>query len=196
MKVWIPCIHANSGHDVFMRNLARGLKNLGYDVRFELLSRRYAFVPDALRLLPNRHKADVVIIGLEHAFALRQHAKKLVAILHHCVLDAAYQPYCTRLQKLLHRTAVRSWEGKSLKVSDVVVAVSNYTANSLQAALGGRRATVILNGIDVNYFCPSENTTRHRSSPFRLLYVGNPSRRKGADLLVPIMQRLGDDFIL
>jgi len=32
--------------------------------------------------------------------------------------------------------------------------------------------------------------------PFRLLFVGNPSRRKGADLLAPVMKKLGADFEL
>ena len=36
----------------------------------------------------------------------------------------------------------------------------------------------------------------HSKEPFRLLFVGNPTRRKGADLLAPIMNELGPKFEL
>jgi glycosyltransferase involved in cell wall biosynthesis len=55
--------------------------------------------------------------------------------------------------------------------------------------------TVIPNGIDTDFFTPG--TTTPDSDPrFRLLFVGNPTKRKGADLLEPLMSRLGSDYVL
>jgi glycosyltransferase involved in cell wall biosynthesis len=59
-----------------------------------------------------------------------------------------------------------------------------------------RSATVIHNWIDTKVFYPNLTTPSDPRRPFRLLFVGNPSRRKGADLLAPIMQELGSEFEL
>jgi glycosyltransferase involved in cell wall biosynthesis len=55
----------------------------------------------------------------------------------------------------------------------------------------GERLQVIHNGLDTARFCPGE---RNASGRFRLLFVGNPSRWQGADLLAPLAARLGDGF--
>jgi glycosyltransferase involved in cell wall biosynthesis len=72
--------------------------------------------------------------------------------------------------------------------------VSHYTAASLFRAFGIQSSIVIPNWVDTELFKPLAQPTE--SHPFRLLYVGNISRRKGSDLLVPIMTELGPGFEL
>jgi glycosyltransferase involved in cell wall biosynthesis len=57
-----------------------------------------------------------------------------------------------------------------------------------------KRTDVIPIGIDLEKFSPSLRLAPHQ--PFRLLYVGNWSARKGVDLLAPIMKALGPGFEL
>ncbi|MCX7631648.1 MAG: glycosyltransferase family 4 protein, partial [Geminicoccaceae bacterium] len=75
-----------------------------------------------------------------------------------------------------------------------VVAVSHYTAQVTEQVFGCADIGVILNGVDCRRFFPLERQRPQR--PFRLLYVGNWSMRKGVELLAPILCRLGEGFVL
>jgi glycosyltransferase involved in cell wall biosynthesis len=76
-----------------------------------------------------------------------------------------------------------------------LVAVSEYTAQQTERAFGIRRPVVIHNGIDLDGpFQPDKS--RLPAEPFRLLFVGSWSIRKGVDLLGPILQELGARFEL
>ncbi len=113
------------------------------------------------------------------------------------VLDPALAPYKSQAQRLYHEQVIRRFVMASAKRADAVVAVSEYTANVFAECLRGPRPTVILNAVDTDFFSPEPNAIRTESRrPYRLLYVGTLSRRKGADLLAPIMRRLGQDFQL
>jgi glycosyltransferase involved in cell wall biosynthesis len=75
------------------------------------------------------------------------------------------------------------------------VAVSEYTARQAASVFGVHAVDVIPNWVDVGRFRPGEARSAPQR-PFRLLFVGNPSRRKGADLLPRIAAELGDGFEL
>jgi glycosyltransferase involved in cell wall biosynthesis len=81
-----------------------------------------------------------------------------------------------------------------LRRAQAVTAVSSYTANQVRAVFDRQVVTVIPNGIDTVVFQPGPDRPPHQ--PFRLLFIGNWSRRKGTDLLAPIMRTLGSDFEL
>ena len=67
----------------------------------------------------------------------------------------------------------------------------------LQAVFGIKNAHVIHHGVDTEYFCPApESDLRTDNRPLQLLFVGNLTRRKGADLLPSIMSALGSQFTL
>jgi len=117
-----------------------------------------------------------------------------VATAHHSVHDPALRPFKTWLQALYHRLWIKSLERWILRRADRVVAVSQYTAHQVQATFGTEGIEVIYNGLDTDQFHPPAARDPHQ--PFRLLYVGSWSARKGCDLLAPIMQKLGEDFEL
>lgn len=85
-------------------------------------------------------------------------------------------------------------EAAVLTRADAVTAVSAYTADQVRAVFRRDNVAVIPNGIDTQVFRPGPN--RPPRQPFRLLFVGNWSLRKGADLLPEIMKRLGPNFEL
>ena len=197
MKVWLPYIHAGSGSDVYTERLAAGLRAAGHEAVLTPVDRRWQYLPWRYLSVPAPADTEITLANLGAGFAFRRPPAKLVLVEHHCVFDPAFAPYRSRKQALVHETLLRHIERKSLAVCDALVTVSAYTAESLRATLGGPAATVILHGIETDYFTPPETPApRAGGRPFRLLFVGNLSRRKGADLLPAIMDRLGPGFEL
>lgn len=88
-------------------------------------------------------------------------------------------------------------------MADTVTCVSQYTKRMLEKTFGYSDIQVIYNGVNPEVFRPIEidrDTLCRRfglaGNERILLFVGNPSRRKGADLLPKIMNRLDDSYIL
>lgn len=76
-----------------------------------------------------------------------------------------------------------------------ITAVSDYTARVAMTAFPWERGIqTIHNWVDTSVFAPVNRTAPN--TPFRLLFVGNVSVRKGRDLVVQIMARLGPNFEL
>jgi glycosyltransferase involved in cell wall biosynthesis len=98
------------------------------------------------------------------------------------------------MQALYHRHYIYPREVANLKRAQRIIAVSHYTANKAATAFGFGPIEVIHNGVDTVKIAPILRTEPHR--PFRLLYVGNWSARKGVDLLAPLMKTLGEGFEL
>ena len=197
MKIWLPYVHAGSGSDVYTERLANGLRASGHETVLTPVDRRWQYLPWRYLSVSAPSDADITLANLGAGFAFRRPGTKLVLVEHHCVFDPAFAPYRSRKQAIVHETLLRHIERKGLKVCDALVTVSDYTAKSLRATLGGPAATVILNGVETDYFTPPETPApRNEGGPFDLLFVGNLSRRKGADLLPAIMDRLGPGFEL
>ncbi len=115
---------------------------------------------------------------------------------HHCVRDPGYAPYRSFAQAAYHEGLLRFYERWSLEAADAIVAVSRHTARSLDRVYGVKDVQIVLNGLDTEFFTPGPAKEPLDGRKFRILFVGNPIRRKGFDLLEPIMERLGDGFVL
>jgi glycosyltransferase involved in cell wall biosynthesis len=158
---------------------------------------KWQYLPWFLRQHPAPLGTDIVLCNSWNAFAFRRPGTVLVAVEHLFVLDPALAPYKSLAQAFFHHGFVWHFEKATRRNADRIVAVSSYTASAYQAKLGGEPPQVILNGIDTDFFTPPPGGREPLANrPLRILFVGNLSRRKGADLLVPIMQHLGDGFEL
>jgi glycosyltransferase involved in cell wall biosynthesis len=101
------------------------------------------------------------------------------------------------VQRLVHGVFWNHYERWTLNCADRIVCVSQYTAKSIKPLAEGHRVNVISNAIDTEFFSPpADQSSREDESPFRMLFVGNLIRRKGADLLPDIMLSLGSNFEL
>lgn len=194
VKVWFPAIRAGTGIDVFTERLSEGLRGLGVRTEVTWLPRRAEYLPWSVPVPSTPSGVSIVHVNtwLHRRFIPRK--LPVVATMHLCVHDAALAPYKSGLQSWYHRRWIAGLEAAVLHRADRIVAVSRYTADRTQEAFGLRDIGVIHNGVDPGFFAPTARTEPHR--PFRLLYIGSWSRRKGVDLLDPIMRRLGDDFEL
>jgi glycosyltransferase involved in cell wall biosynthesis len=195
LKVWLPAVRANSGADVYTQRLATALERHGVLAEISWFPLRYEFAPFLLKNVSPPAGTDIVIANSWNAFAFKRTGLPLIVIEHHCVFDPAFSPFQSTAQNLYHRFLIKPYAMRSFRAADAIVAVSEFTARSLQWNAGLENVQVIYNWIDTDVFCP---TTEDRpiGRPFRLLYVGNPSRRKGGDLLAPIMRKLGAGFEL
>ena len=97
---------------------------------------------------------------------------------------------------MFHDTIVRHGVTRSYKLAGRTVALSRSSAESMRLVFPGLNPLVIPNGVDLDFFTPPDERRPLAGREIRLLFVGNLSRRKGADLLVPIMERLGERFVL
>lgn len=187
---------ARGGVDVWMDNIHRAMVQAQVPSELRLLPHRYNFVPF---LLPLTRRGDwagtarLVHSGSRAGFALRARGRPLVVTVHHLVADPAYRPYTRPAQRLFHRLE-RLYDGRSIAGADAVACVSDYTRRQVVALYGRHDAQVVYNGIDTERFRPVGAPPA--APPFRLLFVGNRIRRKGADLLEPLLEALGEGFEL
>ena len=193
-RVWFPAIRAGSGADVFTQRLADGLNGQGIRAEITWLPHRAEYAPWSVPTPKPPAWANIVHVNTWlHPRFIPLHLP-VVATMHHVVHDPAFAPYRTRAQALYHRFWIKPIETAVLRRAQAVTAVSRYTAAQVRAVFGRDDVNVILNGIDTDIFHPGPVRAPHQ--PFRLLFVGNWSQRKGTDLLAPIMQKLGPDFEL
>lgn len=196
MKVWLPAVRTSSGTDVFTQRLAAALASGGVEVEVTWLPLAFELLPSLHRTLRTPPGCDVIHANSWTGGALLDRSLPVVVTVHHLVHDPEYAPYRTPLQAIYHRHHVYAWERAAIAGAKMVTAVSPHVAGSVAECLGRRDVQVIPNWVDCTRFTPPVGRTRSGGTPTRILCVANRSRRKGADLLEPLLRELGDGFEL
>ena len=198
LTIWLPTIRAGSGADVFAIRLAQGLERAGHRPVLQWFAHHYELTPWRLIGVAPPKGVDVIHTGSWQAFAFQRSGIPLVITEHQYIKHPAFIPFRGRLQSLYHRILVERWMSKSYACADAIVAVSNFCAEPMRKDLG-REVTVVHNWVDTELFAPSCDEQKNDTVPadgkcFRLLFVGNPSRWKGTDLLPEFAEQLGERF--
>ena len=152
------------------------------------------YAPGLLRLTKAPKGTEAVLTNSWNGFAFHRKGLRSVCVEHLFVLDPELDPYKSFAQSTFHKFMVGRFIARSYRSADRVVAVSAYTAGQIRSRFPDVAAEVNLNGVDVDRFAPSAEA--REDGPFRLLFAGNATIRKGADLLAPIMEQLGEQFEL
>lgn len=187
---------ARGGVDVWMENIQQAMERAHLPCRLRFLPHFYNFAPF---LLPLALRGDwpgparLVHSGSRAGYFLRAPGRPLVVTVHHLVADPSYRPYTRPAQRLFHRLE-RLYDGLSIAHAGAVACVSRYTREQVVRLYGRTDARVVYNGIDTDFFRPPPK--RPAAPPFRLLFIGNRTRRKGADLLDPLLEQLGPGYEL
>ena len=192
--IWLPAVRRGTGADVFTERLCDGLVARGMRAEICWLPPRAEYLPWSVRAPAIPDWVDVVHVNswLHRRFYDK---RTRVVTVHHSVHDPVLSAHKTPAQAAYHRGWVWPTERAAIQSADAVTAVSEYTAGQVRSTFVCADVEVIHNGIDVALFKPVRREIREAGS-FRLLYVGSASRRKGADLLAPIMALLGNAFEL
>jgi starch synthase len=193
MRVWLPYAETGGGLDVSTRFLARGLTAAGHDAVDQCFPHWLQYFPWAMKQVQPPPGTDVIISSTWTGFAFHRPDTVNITVERLFVLDPAYRPYRSFGQAVFHESLVRHFVSRSVLTADECVSVSRYSAKALAKRLG------FLNAVDTEFFSPLARNARlfdRANRPFRLLFVGNFSRRKGADMIPEIMRRLGPAFEL
>lgn len=195
MKIWLPSLRVGTGADVFVERLAAGLARAGHDPVVQWFPAHFELHPWSLRGVAAPAGTDVVHSASWTAFAVKRPGLPLVVTEHHYVHHPCFAPYRTLPQRLYHELFIGTCLRLSYARADALVAVSHNTAEAMRRDYPGHDIRVIHNWVDTSVFRPlAQPGERESGAPFRLLFVGNPSRRKGADLLPRLAQMLGPGF--
>ncbi|PCI70849.1 MAG: group 1 glycosyl transferase [Piscirickettsiaceae bacterium] len=194
INVWFPTVRAKSGSDVYTTRLCAALKKRGVNCEITWFSQLHEFIPFFMGIKSPPKNTNIIHTTSWNAFAFQSKKTPLVCTLHHNVFDPELSAYKSILQSVYHNYLIRDFETKSLKKSSINIAVSQYTANSYEKTFNINNTKVIHNWLDTDAFKPPQ--IRIKNKTFKLLFIGNFSRRKGADLLPKIMSRLGKGYEL
>lgn len=195
MKIWLPYVVCGSGTDVFTRRLEKFFNAAGHTAVTTPYAHNFQYAPRLLTWTHGPRDYDIVLANSWNGFAFKRDDRPVVVVEHLCVFDPALRPYTSFAQRIFHRGIVYPHEKLSLHSATKWVAVSEYTGRAAQSAFRCSAPQVIHNGVDTQFFSPGSVQPR-AGRPFRILFIGNLTRRKGADLLSPIMSRLGERFEL
>jgi glycosyltransferase involved in cell wall biosynthesis len=201
LKILCPIV-TGSGLETYHQRLAIGLSGLGVQTVFYRYSPGWEIFPWLLRRIYSRSSAhdascDLVHTNAEFGFIFsREEASSLITF-HHSTIDSEYLARLSFLKRFNQKHRIKRFVRRSVKCASGLVAVSWATKDMICHALQSELPIqVIHNGIDTEYFAPglpNENAVRR---PIRLFFSGNLSWRKGADLLAPVMNRLGEGYKL
>lgn len=197
MKIAFPIITASSGSDVYYRLLCSCLKKNGIDAKVLELDYRYEFIPLLHRQICKKlEKYDIIHSNGDYGHLFKVAGKPLIASLLHNVFDPYYQIHTTFPQKLYHFGLLKRRLRKSIELSNRIICISKATQKSFQDtfSIKTKKLVTIYNGIDTNFFKPPSKPTQIKKGS--LVFVGNFSKRKGADLLGPVMEQLGNNYTL
>lgn len=192
MKVWLPALRVGTGTDVFTLRLADALRARGVDAEI-------AWFPAGLELAPwlmGRRRpppgTDLIHGNGWTVAPFLGRGIPVVTTVHHLVHDPAFAAYRSPAQALYHRWHLRHRDARAIREAAAVTAVSRYVAGTVRDLFGRHDVKTIGNWVDTDRYRPASRPEQARSDALRLLWVGNPSRRKGADLLPVLSARLGD----
>lgn len=194
IAVWFPTVRCGTGTDVFTINLVKSLNEQGIRAEITWLPLRAEYAPWTVKI-PTPPKW-VTVVHISTWLHPRFIPKNLpvIATLHHSIHDDALISYKGWLRTAYHHYWIRHIERATMQRANNVIAVSQFSAQVAQEKVINSPIDVIYNGIYTQRYQPPKDRKPHY--PFRLLYVGGWKTLKGTDLFPPIMEELGQDFVL
>jgi L-malate glycosyltransferase len=122
---------------------------------------------------------------------LAQNPSRVVTF-HSFDIDADDMEQASTVQRFYYKNVLRHAVIAATKSADRLVAVSKFVADCVRrhCTVDTKPVEVIYNGIDTQRFRPMKEVDRDR--PLRVLFVGNPTRRKGFHLLAELAAQLPD----
>lgn len=193
--IWFPTVRCGTGTDVFTITLVEELNKLGIRAEITWLPHHAECLPWLVEKPKAPDWATVAHINTWLHPRFIPSNLPIVATLHHSIHDPELQSYKGFLRTQYHNYWIKNIERKTIQRADKVVAVSQFAANITQQHVIEIPISIIYNGVDTKKFVPKENNNIANES-FQLLYVGSWMRRKGGDLLAPIMKELGENYVL
>ena len=192
--IWFPAVKTNTGTDKFTEQLVAALNQRGFQAEIAWLPHHAEYLPWLVPIPQKPSWANIAHINTWlHPRFIPKHLP-VIATLHHATHDPQLQPYKGWLRSQYHKRWIQPIERTVIQTANHVIAVSHFAAHITQQHIINKPMSVIYNGINTqSFFSLPDKQPQH---PFRLLYIGAWRKLKGVELLAPIMQALGGDYIL
>lgn len=140
---------------------------------------------------------DIIHSNISCGFAFKRDLP-LVVTAFHFMHDSDVMNKSSIPQKAYYRL-LWNYENNSLRKADLVTCISKYTKYKLEELFEYSDSKMIYPGINYDLFspkCVSRDSYGMDEKKIILLFVGNMSTRKGADLLPKIMEKLSEKYLL
>ncbi len=155
---------------------------------------KWTMIPFLLKFAAPFGNADIIHTPPDYAFFFNRKSAPLILTFHNYVLDRWMKQHSSFLQKTHYSLDLRLWTLLGVKRAHTITAVSNFTAELVKKDLKlTKPVKVIYNGIDTEHFIPASNK-KDLNSDIRVLFSGNLTRRKGAQWLLPIANKLNKNI--
>jgi len=194
LRIWIPSIRAKSGADVYVKRLAGELAARGHEPVVEWFSHKYQYAPWLLKKRAPPGGIDIIHANSWNAFAFARHGLPLVVVALHCVYRRGYPQWKSLAQAIFHDQMVGRFEKRSFRCANAVLAISESTRSELIEDFGLEDVKSIPLWIDTDLYSPGNPAAQPCGTKMRVLIVGNLSRRKGGDMIIPLCEALGPDY--
>jgi glycosyltransferase involved in cell wall biosynthesis len=138
-----------------------------------------------------KKEADLVHTSPDFGPYLLPKNSPIVLTFHNFYLDKELMDYASAAQKVFYKTILSFCIEKSLKKASVLTAVSRFSADLVKQHFSFKQNLLVINnGVDHHKFKPFNN---HRiNDRVKILFAGNPTKRKGAHFLKYIAEALED----
>ena len=181
-----------SGLDVWLDNLSKGLKNQGVTHQIQWLNHLAEPFPWFFTSSVSGQKAIIHTVPVLGKY-LKKKCRHLVITVHHLPYDKEVNTHRSWLKRN-YWNMIRSYEYAAFKDADRIISVSSYTQRRLKT-LFGVDSEVIYQGVNTNLFRPKESPINASSkTKLKLFFIGNLSYRKGFDLLLKLSKMLGNNI--
>ena len=179
-----PLGRGNGAHVLhkMLEGRVEGYRVVDYDPRWE-------YFPIAFPFFFRNEKPSLIHATPDHGFFFHRENIPFVVTIHHLVLDSFMQQYSSFAQRIHYKTDLRMFVRHTIAKADVITAISQFSANMVRDEFGYVGPIhVIYNGIDTKRFSPGVG--KRRQERIHVLFAGNLTLRKGANLLPEIAARL------
>lgn len=153
----------------------------------------WTLCPPALPFLcHSRQQTDIIHTTPDYACFFTKKNTPLIITFHGFAVDKFMDKYSSLAQQIHGKTDLRFFTRRSIAKASAISSVSQFTADLVKRELGfSGDIKVISNGINTNRFVPSKKVA---ANTIKVLFSGNLTRRKGADLLPLIAEQLDNNI--
>ena len=156
----------------------------------------YTLFPFALRSLVKEKSYNLLHTTPDYATFFAHLKLPLIISFQNYVLDNWMGTYCSLLQRIHYKTDLRLLTRMAIKKAHTVTAVSAFTADIVRQDLHLENPIpVIYNAVDEDIFKPSVHPNL-KTNKIGVFFSGNLTKRKGAQWLVDIANRLQPQVVI
>lgn len=196
LDVWMPYTTGGSGSDVSTRHMAEGLRRAGHRVVEQRFAQAWQYAPRLLGRVAAPPGTQLPIVNSRSGFAFARPGIAMIAVERLFVHDPAARRFRSFAQGIFHDHIVHRQVALSCRAADAVVCMSEATLRQVRQAFPDLAPRLIVNAVDTEFFTPPPERKPLGGRAVRVLFVGNPTRRKGADLIPAIMAALAPGNVL